>query len=83
MIHEFIADNKAIPNSNAADFASMLLMAAFPAPKYKLINPFLRHNSHKIQPASAIYLQVQLRCIAVSCSAQKLTESVSDGYVSD
>ena len=40
MIHEFIADKKAITNSNAADFASMLLVAAFPAPKYKLINPF-------------------------------------------
>jgi N-acetylmuramoyl-L-alanine amidase len=29
MVHEFIADNKAV-NNNASDFASMLLVAAFP-----------------------------------------------------
>src|SRR4029079_10145815 len=39
MIHEFIADNKAILNSDAADFASMILVAAFP-PQLNLINPF-------------------------------------------
>ena len=40
MIHEFIADNKAIANANAADFASMLLVATFPTHQYKLTNPF-------------------------------------------
>ncbi len=40
MIHEFIADNKAIENADANDFASMLLVAAFPAHQYKLTNPF-------------------------------------------
>lgn len=40
IIHEFIADNRAIKNSNAADFASMLLVAAFPSNQYKLTNPF-------------------------------------------
>jgi hypothetical protein len=30
MIHEFIADNKSIANSNADNFASMLMVAAFP-----------------------------------------------------
>ena len=40
MIHEFIADNKAIANSNAAEFASMLLLATFPTQQYKLTNPF-------------------------------------------
>jgi len=38
--HEFIADNKAIANSNVSDFASMLLLAAFPTHHYKLVNPF-------------------------------------------
>ncbi|MFM2223935.1 MAG: hypothetical protein RJA07_137 [Bacteroidota bacterium] len=40
MIHEFIADNKSITNSNADDFASMLMLAAFPAHQYQLTNPF-------------------------------------------
>lgn len=40
MIHEFIADNKAVTNANAADFASMLLVATFPTHQYKLTNPF-------------------------------------------
>jgi N-acetylmuramoyl-L-alanine amidase len=40
MIHEFIADNKAMANPNAADLASMLLVATFPAHQYKLTNPF-------------------------------------------
>ena len=40
MIHEFIADNKAIESADAADFASMLLLATFPTHQYKLTNPF-------------------------------------------
>jgi len=40
MIHEFIADNKAIANADAADFASMLLLATFPTHQQKLTNPF-------------------------------------------
>lgn len=40
MIHEFIADNKAIENADVADFASMLLLATFPTHQYKLTNPF-------------------------------------------
>ena len=40
ILHEFIADNKAIADSNVSDFASMLLMAAFPTHHYKLVNPF-------------------------------------------
>jgi N-acetylmuramoyl-L-alanine amidase len=40
MIHEFTADNKAIANADAADFASMLLFATFPKHQYKLSNPF-------------------------------------------
>jgi beta-lactamase regulating signal transducer with metallopeptidase domain len=40
MIHEFIADNKAIANSNVAEFASILLVATFPTQQYKITNPF-------------------------------------------
>ncbi len=40
MIHEFIADKRAITNSNAADLASMLLVSSFPTTKYSLANSF-------------------------------------------
>lgn len=44
MVHEFIADNKAV-NNNASDFASMLLVAAFP--KNNLITHSFFHSPIK------------------------------------
>lgn len=40
MIHEFIADNKAISNGDTASLATMLLTAAYPQQQYLLSNPF-------------------------------------------
>jgi TonB-dependent SusC/RagA subfamily outer membrane receptor len=40
MIHEFIADNKAIENGDTASLAAMLLTAAYPQQQYLLSNPF-------------------------------------------
>lgn len=40
MIHEFIADNKAIENGDTASLATMLLTAAYPQQQYLLSNPF-------------------------------------------
>lgn len=40
MIHEFIADEKAINKGDTATLASMLLAAAFPQQQYLLSNPF-------------------------------------------
>ncbi|MEI6585072.1 MAG: N-acetylmuramoyl-L-alanine amidase [Sediminibacterium sp.] len=40
MIHEFIADNKAINNGDTASLAQMLLTAAYPQQHYLLTTPF-------------------------------------------
>ena len=40
VIHEFIADKKAIQSANPVDFATMLLIATFPKNQFKLTNPF-------------------------------------------
>lgn len=40
MIHEFIADTKAVENGDTASLAAMLLTAAFPQQKFELTNPF-------------------------------------------
>jgi N-acetylmuramoyl-L-alanine amidase len=40
MIHEFIADEKAISKGDTATLASMLLTAAYPQQQYLLSNPF-------------------------------------------
>lgn len=40
MIHEFIADNKAIQNGDTAALATMLLTAAYPQQQFALSNPF-------------------------------------------
>lgn len=40
MIHEFIADKKAVANGDTASLAQMLLAAAYPQQHYLLTNPF-------------------------------------------
>ncbi len=40
MIHEFIADKKAVANGDSASLAQMLLAAAYPQQQYLLTNPF-------------------------------------------
>ncbi|PJE45537.1 MAG: hypothetical protein CUR34_11860 [Sediminibacterium sp.] len=40
MIHEFIADKKAVANGDSASLAQMLLAAAYPQQHYLLTNPF-------------------------------------------
>jgi len=40
MIHEFIADNKAVQNGDTASLAQMLLLAAYPRQHFLLTNPF-------------------------------------------
>lgn len=40
LIHEFIADHKAIANGDTASLAAMLLTAAYPQQQYLLSNPF-------------------------------------------
>ena len=40
IIHEFIADSKAVKNGDTASFAQMLLMATFPKQQYLLTSPF-------------------------------------------
>lgn len=40
MIHEFIADKKAVSNGDSATLAQMLLAAAYPQQQYLLTNPF-------------------------------------------
>jgi TonB-dependent SusC/RagA subfamily outer membrane receptor len=40
MIHEFIADKKAVANGDSATLAQMLLAAAYPQQQYLLTNPF-------------------------------------------
>ncbi len=40
MIHEFIADKKAVANGDSASLAQMLLTAAYPQQQYLLTNPF-------------------------------------------
>ncbi|HNU87969.1 MAG TPA: M56 family metallopeptidase [Ferruginibacter sp.] len=40
MIHEFIADKKAVSNSDTADFAAMILQAAYPHHQFQLTNNF-------------------------------------------
>ena len=40
MIHEFIADNRAVQNGDTASLAQMLLLAAYPRQHFLLTNPF-------------------------------------------
>ena len=40
MIHEFIADKKAVEDGNVADFAAMILQATYPQYKFPLANNF-------------------------------------------
>ncbi|MBL0182922.1 MAG: hypothetical protein IPP96_11765 [Chitinophagaceae bacterium] len=40
MIHEFIADQKAVEDSDTADFAAMILQAAYPRHQFELTNNF-------------------------------------------
>ncbi len=40
MIHEFIADKKAVSDSDTADFAAMILQAAYPHHQFELTNNF-------------------------------------------
>ncbi len=40
MIHEFVADKKAVANHNSSDFAAMILQAAYPQHQFNLSNPF-------------------------------------------
>jgi hypothetical protein len=40
MIHEFIADKKAIENGDTASLAQMLLTAAYPQQRFAMTNPF-------------------------------------------
>jgi N-acetylmuramoyl-L-alanine amidase len=40
MIHEFIADKKAVGNGDTASLAQMLLTAAYPQQQFKLTHPF-------------------------------------------
>ena len=40
MIHEFIADKKAVENSDTAAFAAMILQAAYPRHRFELTNNF-------------------------------------------
>ena len=40
MIHEFIADDKAVKNGDTASLAQMLLTAAYPRQQFALTNPF-------------------------------------------
>ncbi len=40
MIHEFIADKKAVEDSNTAAFAAMILQAAYPGHRFELVNNF-------------------------------------------
>jgi TonB-dependent SusC/RagA subfamily outer membrane receptor len=40
LIHEFIADNKAVKDGDASSLAAMLLAAAYPNQQYILSNPF-------------------------------------------
>jgi TonB-dependent SusC/RagA subfamily outer membrane receptor len=40
MIHEFIADNKAVANGDTASLAQMLLTAAYPQQRFLLTHPF-------------------------------------------
>jgi len=40
MIHEFIADQKAVKDSDTADFAAMILQAAYPQHRFELANNF-------------------------------------------
>ena len=40
MIHEFIADQKAVEDNDTAEFASMILQAAYPKHRFELTNNF-------------------------------------------
>lgn len=40
MIHEFIADQKAVEDSDTATFAAMILQAAYPQHQFELVNNF-------------------------------------------
>ena len=40
MIHEFVADKKAIANSDSEAFAAMILQAAYPQHRFELVNNF-------------------------------------------
>lgn len=40
MIHEFIADQKAVEDSDTATFAAMILQAAYPGHQLNLVSPF-------------------------------------------
>lgn len=40
MIHEFIADKKAVENNDTADFAAMILQASYPQHQFDLTNNF-------------------------------------------
>lgn len=40
MIHEFVADRKAVANHDSSDFAAMILQAAYPQHLFNLSNPF-------------------------------------------
>lgn len=40
MIHEFIADKKAVEDSDTAAFAAMILQAAYPKHRFELVNNF-------------------------------------------
>ncbi|MDB5195987.1 MAG: hypothetical protein JWP88_357 [Flaviaesturariibacter sp.] len=46
MIHEFIADNKAVQDRDASELAAMILQAAYPKQFSHLVNPFF-HQSIK------------------------------------
>jgi N-acetylmuramoyl-L-alanine amidase len=40
MIHEFIADKRAVEDSDTASFAAMILQAAYPQHRFDMVNPF-------------------------------------------
>jgi N-acetylmuramoyl-L-alanine amidase len=44
MLHEFIADKKAVQNEDTAALAAMILQAAYPQQYNSIINPFFNHT---------------------------------------
>jgi hypothetical protein len=49
MIHEFIADKKAVDNGDTAQLAKMLLLAAYPQQQFALTNPFFSPIKRRLQ----------------------------------
>ena len=49
MIHEFIADKKAVSNGDTATLAQMLLTAAYPRQQYMLTSPFFSPIKRRLQ----------------------------------